>query len=156
MPAFENATPTVSYVDIIGQRATVSMDLGESLLGNWTDKSTALMVIVDAYTEALPVKRGDNFSHTYLMPKEADFPTPTAPYGTVDQKAVMTFLRESTIGYDAGYFTLSIPAPKASMFEQVKGKGWRVKASVGEAIAADLTDDLVSCSFVDGWLKSKK
>ena len=152
--AFENAKPTVTFCDHLNQHATVGIDLGESLIGNFTDKSDNLMQALEDYSEAKVIRRADNFSHTYDRPTESDFNL-SAPYRTCDQKAVMTFFRHSTTGYDAGYITLSLPAPKASMLEAVKGQGFRVKQSAGEAIAESLSD-IVKVDFVEGWLKSKK
>lgn len=38
---------------------------------------------------------------------------------------------------DGELYGVNIPAPVASMFEQVEGRGWRVKQAIGDAIAAE-------------------
>lgn len=84
----------------------------------------------------------------------ADLMTPaaTGEYGTVDQKAVMSF-----IDAQGGAHTWEFPAPQDGMFEEVQLLGKRVTLDYGQQVATVLSNQLgISLTFQEGWLKSEK
>ena len=95
-----------------------------------------------------------------LLPSEilavgATLMTPTAApaeYGTIDQKAVCTFLDP-----DGRSHTWEFCAPLTGMFEEIAQVGKRVTKAYGDQIATVLSNELgISLSFIEGWFKSDK
>jgi hypothetical protein len=79
-------------------------------------------------------------------------PDPAAEYGTVDQKAVCSFLDP-----DGGSHTWEIPAPIDGMFEEIPMLGKRITKAYGDQISVVLSNELgISLTFTEGWFKSDK
>lgn len=130
------------------QQRLVKYDMGPTLIGWLVRKSDLLSELLTTYSDGQVSRLGDVFSDPVAI-DETKFAT--APYMFVDQKAVVT-LRDS----EGGHHKIEIPCPKASMFENVPEKGWRVTQAVGLNIATKLTDmGGYELTFVVGKLKSK-
>ena len=56
-------------------------------------------------------------------------------YGTVEQKAEMTFRKNDETEAGKRYFSMELPAPGENIFEETDNQGFRVIASVGEEFA---------------------
>lgn len=50
-------------------------------------------------------------------------------------------------------YAIILPAPVSDMFEEVTGKGWRVKEAIGQQLAGYYSAFAgITLEFVDGWL----
>jgi hypothetical protein len=79
-------------------------------------------------------------------------PNATEEFGTVDQKAVLSFLDDAGNSH-----TWELPAPQDGLFEEVPRLGKRVTADYGAQIATVLSNELgISLTFQEGWFKSDK
>lgn len=130
------------------QQRQVKYDMGPTLVGWMIRKSDLLSDLLTEYSVGQVARLGDVFSDPVAIDDTAFV---TAPYMFTDQKAVIT-LRDS----EGGHHKIEIPCPKASMFENVPEKGWRVTQAAGLDIAERLTDmGGYALTFVVGKLKSK-
>jgi hypothetical protein len=154
----EKLVASVTVQDEAKQKAVMSVDFGEAVLGNWFDKSDNLAEIVADYSDGYVVKLQDSTSHIAEIPD--DYEWGDSQLRMVDQKAVLTFLVKGLTF--SRNLRMELPAPKPAIFYKVEEKGWRVLKEVGDIIAGKLESGLdnvlgtVSVTFKKGWLKSKQ
>lgn len=158
--ANKKTTIGVTLRDHVNQTGTMSFSFDRGWLAaladffGWTaSKSDALKDFVESYSYAKCVRSGINNAMEYSMPTNFLKSAPMKGFDTIDQKAVIT-LRDTTSGAP---HTISIPAPKADIFEPELGQGQRVEPISGAAIAADFSTILGrTMVFEQGWLIGKK
>lgn len=147
------------------QRATMTLDTGLSVIGNYLDASDVLQKIVESYSCGFWTYRSDVMSHVQQVPSEHVWPTMAdQPYLKADIKAVLTFNAQYSLGgvnTTNRIFRMELPCPKKTLFEDTP-EGMRVTKAMGDAIATLLTNEMdgwisgAKVTFIEGWLKGKR
>lgn len=142
---------TINWKDRLNQKSSNTFDVEDSAsaitlavnLKNFLNCAVSCLTITEKYTP------------TELIAINANIMTPAAApakYGTVDQKAVCTFIDTTGASH-----TWEFPAPQAGMFEEIPLVGERITADYGAQIATALSNQLgISLTFQEGWFKSDK